>query len=167
MISPRIRLAAVLAILAVALSACLPDRNSYASFQHPGFPDDASPRWPYGQFLAFPVSHPDSLVLGDLIVALRYDTDIPLVSVALEVTYTDGKHERVDTVTLALSDTVGGIASNPRLSPSRQAEATVRRIRHHSGDHPVKVRHVMRLDTVRGISDVGIMLVNTSPIPSR
>lgn len=176
MLSLRWHSFVALALTALLLAACIPDRNDYASFQRPGsdfMPDGAKKAaasgddapWPYGEFLSFTVTHPDSIVDADLVLAMRYDSATPLVSISLEISYPDDGSMKVDTVTFALCDTTSGALTLPRLSPLRQAEATVARIRHSIADPPVRVRHVMRLDTLHGVSDVGVFLLNSSPSP--
>lgn len=116
--------------------------------------------WAYGDTLCLvPVDTSlhdnDSLVRRSLSLGLAHSNDYPYSNLWLEVTYR-GEHSAYrDTLNVALADVYGrwlgsGFGANYQheivLNP--QADIDLSR--------PVMVRHIMRVDTLRGLERIGV-----------
>lgn len=114
--------------------------------------------WTYTDVRQFNVTHRDSVCSGTLVVGLRHNGDYPYTDIQLGVEYSDGDNLRHDTLTVALSDSFGKWIGNG-VGYSFQVTDTVGRIRHHISGRPVRVRHLMRCDTLPGISQIGVFFI--------
>lgn len=100
----------------------------------------------------------DSIVTGELCVALRHSSDYPYSNLWLEVTYHSDRHMMVrDTLDITLADVFGrwlgrGFGASYQqsvlVSPSAVVDIT----------RPVAVRHIMRVDTLRGVDQIGVSI---------
>lgn len=142
-------LATVAAMVMSAVAGC----TSPGDFSH--YTDVPSEGWAYGNALTFETGREDSLSSGDLEVSLRHNIDYPYSNLWLEICYNNNGRQTVDTLNIPLAD-VHGRWYGKGFGASRQAEATVAAgVRPLCGT-PVKVRHIMRVDTLRGIEAVGV-----------
>lgn len=155
----RYRIAAVALIGASLLTACGLDGTNFSQYHTLG-PDG----WRYGDTLAYCVriadtsgygEEPDTVDTGQLRLAIRHDGSYPFSAVTLEVTYPEGKHLRRDTVRLQLADSFGRWTGKG-FGDSYQSDAVVSPRLTLSDSSFVTVRHVVRADTLPGISQVGI-----------
>ena len=97
----------------------------------------------------------DSLVNRPLMLGLAHSNSYPYSNLWLEVTYHgDGYYYR-DTVNVSLADVYGrwlgrgvGATFQHQVLLNRHADIDLSR--------PVEVRHIMRVDTLRGIDRIGI-----------
>lgn len=147
-----IKLTVAMAV-AAAVAACSAPGNDYAAYA-----DIPSGGWVYDKPLTFYPVHPDSLVSGHLVVGVRHDNTYPYRSLWLEVTTIDCGQPRRDTMDITLADRYGswtGIG----IGTSFQATDTIGRSILHASHTPVTVRHIMRADTLRGISQLGIFFL--------
>jgi len=75
----------------------------------------------------------------------------------LEIEYSDAdRNTRRDTINLKLADAYGrwlGIGN----APDYQVTDTISRNLRHANGAPVRVRHIMRVDTLEGIDIVGVI----------
>lgn len=128
------------------------DYSSWTELPASGWAYGASIRlWPLDTTLRYN----DSLVHRPLLLGLTHANDYAYSNVWLEVTYESDRLRYRDTVNIRLSDIYGrwlgsgfgsGYQREVELSPG--ADIDLRR--------PVIVRHIMRLDTLRGIEHIGI-----------
>jgi len=140
-------------VIAVAAAGCSGDVvNSYSAYST--LPDYG---WRYTDAQEFQVEHRDSICSGTLLVALRHRGDYPYMDVQVEVAYSDRGINRRDTLTIALADRYGQWLGKG-VGTSFQITDTVGRLTHVTGS-PVKVRHLMRCDTLTGITQLGIFFV--------
>lgn len=143
------------------LGSCSGVRNDYSEYHRlPGC------GWRYGDTLHFSPVHTDSLCKGFFVVAIRYDGDYPYrdlwleVEVPATVTVADtivGMSIRRDTVRMVLADRYGNYTGSG-IGPTYQMADTLGVVSHRSGS-PVKVRHIMRTDTLAGVNQVGLFFV--------
>lgn len=101
---------------------------------------------------------PDTADIGTLSVAIRHDGYYPYRSISLEVTYPEEGVLRRDTVSMRLADNYGrwvGIG----FGDSYQTEAIVATGLSLKDSSQVTVRHIMRVDTIPGINQVGIFFI--------
>lgn len=118
--------------------------------------------WAYGDTLSLvPVDtsliNNDSLVRRPLSLGLAHSNSYPYSNLWLEVTY-HGEHSAYrDTLNVALADIYGrwlgsGFGANYQheivLNPRADIDIT----------RPVTVRHIMRVDTLRGLERIGVFV---------
>lgn len=119
--------------------------------------------WAYGDTLSLTLVDTslvenDSLVRRPLSLGLMHTNDYPYSNLWIEVTYHgDGMYYR-DTVNVTLADVYGrwlgsGFGANYQhlieLNPRADIDLT----------RPVLVRHIMRVDTLRGLDRVGVSVL--------
>lgn len=141
--------AAVVAMVMSAVAGC----TSPGDFSH--YTEVPPEGWAYGNALDFDTGREDSLSRGDLEVSLRHNIDYPYSNLWLEICYNNNGRQTVDTVNIPLAD-VHGRWYGRGFGASRQAEAVVATDVSPLSGAPVKVRHIMRVDTLRGVEAVGV-----------
>ena len=114
--------------------------------------------WKYGDSLAFTPVHPDSLCRGRIVVGVRHDNDFPYSTLWLETTVEEGDRRLTDTLEIHLADRFGSWRGRG-IGASFQMTDTVGRSFVHRSGTKVMVRHIMRTDTLRGLSQVGIFFI--------
>lgn len=149
----------ILIIPLVLLCACAQGERDYSRWAN--MPPEG---WMYADTVSLlPVdtslTDNDSLVNGALKVALRHSNAYPFSNIWLELTYhSDGRRMMRDTVNIRLADVYGrwlgsgfGAAYQQEVvvSPSATIDLT----------KPVALRHIMRVDTLCGVDQVGIEVV--------
>lgn len=154
---------AVLCLSALPLCSCGKPANDYAAYN-----DFDSDGWIYGQTIWFRPEHPDTLCPGRLAVALRHEGNFPYRNVWVETTVEDAAHPaadrpghgtlRTDTLCIQLTDRYGAWTGSG-ISTSYQVIDTVSRPFLHRSGTLVGVRQIMRTDTLRGISQLGIFFI--------
>lgn len=101
----------------------------------------------------------DSLVNAALKVALRYSNAYLYSNIWLELTYHTDNHRLVrDTLDIRLADVYGRWLGSG-FGASYQREVTVSPAAVVDITRPVALRHIMRVDTLQGIEQVGIEVV--------
>lgn len=141
--------AAVVVMVMSAVAGC----TSPGDFSH--YTDVPPEGWAYGNALDFDTGREDSLSRGDFEVSLRHNIDYPYSNLWLEICYNNNGRQTVDTVNIPLAD-VHGRWYGKGFGASRQAEAVVATDVSPLSGTPVKVRHIMRVDTLRGVESVGV-----------
>lgn len=101
----------------------------------------------------------DSLVNGAIKVALRHGNSYRYSNLWLELTYhTDNRRTVRDTLNIRLADVYGRWLGSG-FGASYQQEVTVKPDGVIDVTRPVAMRHIMRVDTLRGIEQVGIEVI--------
>ena len=100
----------------------------------------------------------DSILDGTLHVALRHSNAYPYSNIWLELTYHgDGPYMLRDTINMPLADLYGrwlgsgfgaGYKRELIVNPDTRIDLT----------RPVTLRHIMRVDTLRGVEQIGILV---------
>lgn len=147
--------ALVIALLSAVVIACSGVTGDSSEFRQ--LPEEG---WKYGDTLRFTDSSNDSLATNRRIkLAIRHDNEYPYSNLWLEASYVDaeGRQHR-DTVEMQLADVYGhwlgmGIGS------SYQQEATVNPSVNLPPKSDVNIRHIMRVDTLCGLQQVGVTIV--------
>ena len=104
--------------------------------------------WAYGDTISFATDIlSDSVTTGHLIVALRHTNSYPFSNIWLEVTHSG-----------TLADIYGrwqgqGFGASYQYADTIPARMEIKR------GNPLTIRHIMRVDTLRDIEHLGIMLV--------
>lgn len=128
---------------------------------------DAAKGWAYTDTLVFTTMDTTRQDLGKYerrphpmttYVAIRHNDSYPYANLWLEATYTDSKGQpRIDTLNLRLADEYGRWKGKG-FGSSYQIEIPLgSRVRADSLS-TVRIRHIMRVDTLRGVDRVGINL---------
>ena len=140
--------------LALCLGACSPKHNDYSEFKTLDLGG-----WAYGDTLTYNVEHQDSIAEGDLLLAIRHTNNYLYQNLWLEVRFTDANRlHYTDTLNIILAD-VYGRWNGKGIGISFQKQVLLKRNLRHAKGSPVKVRHIMRTDTLREIELVGIDFV--------
>lgn len=140
----------VIVLTLLCLGACSPGHNDYSNFTN------LSPQgWAYGDDVVFVPDTVDSVASGALSIELRHNNSYPFSNLWLEICYRDNGRLHRDTVNLTLADIYGrwhgqGFGASYQFSRPFNPDVTMAR-----GDS-VSVRHIMRVDTVEGIEQIGI-----------
>lgn len=145
----------ILTILLMAgmLCSCRPGRNDFSGYEF------ISPEgWAYGDTLEFMPELSDSVVSGMLTLSLRHTNDYLFSNIWLEVTTADSVGARTDTLNIILADEMGrwcgrGIGTDFQITDTIFPSVTVHR------PVEIKVRHIMRLDILEDIEQVGVAFV--------
>lgn len=146
---------AAIAILWVAVASCSDGKRDYSRWT-----DLPACGWAYGDTISLlPVDTTlhdnDSLVRRPLRLGLAHSNSYPYSNLWLEVTYHGGVGSYRDTLNVVLADVYGrwlgsGFGANYQheivLNP--RADIDVTRL--------VTVRHIMRVDTLRGLDRIGV-----------
>ncbi len=140
--------------MVIAMSSCSGSRNESS-----GFCNVDGDGWSYGDVMTFNPCHDDSIAVGDIVVMLRHGNDYLYRNLWLEVTTEDDDVTRTDTVNIEMCDVYGDWYGGGIGARFQLADTVLRHVRHRSGS-PVRVRHIMRVDTLRGIEQVGVAFID-------
>jgi len=152
--APRLTMAAVLSVvISPLLAGCSAPGNDYAAYVN--LPEEG---WKYGDTLLFTPVHPDSLCHGLLVIGIRHENSFPYTSLWLETTVSDNGRDKVDTLEIPLADSYGSWTGRG-IGASFQVADTVAGSFLHASGSQVKIRHIMRTDTLRGVTQAGIFFV--------
>ena len=144
-----------IAALWVAVASCTGGQRDYSRWT-----DLPARGWAYGDTVSLlPVDTAlhdnDSLVRRPLRFGLTHSNDYPYSNLWLEVTYRGEESSYRDTLNVSLADVYGrwlgsGFGANYQheivLNPRADIDLT----------RPVTVRHIMRVDTLRGLDRIGV-----------
>lgn len=112
--------------------------------------------WAYGDSVTFSTSGLDSVGYGKISVALRHNDRFLYQNLWLEVSYNDVNGCRVcDSVNIVLADSHGrwvgkGIGSDYQCEVELPRQAFI------PDSALISVRHIMRVDTLRGVDYIGV-----------
>ena len=126
------------------------------------FVDVSTDGWAFGENFDYP-GDIDSTMTGlpdstRIIVAVRHTNDYEYANLWLALTYRTADSTIVDTVNMKLSDDFGKwYGHGTGLTVMCYDTITLRHPR--SVARPVNLRHIMRVDTLRGIEQVGVIPV--------
>lgn len=149
---------ALVALTASALAGCSDRHSDFSQFK------DIPPEgWAYGDTVCITASGLDSTDVRSLYASVRHSGDYLYRNLWLEVSYTGSDHRlRRDTVELELADIYGRWLGNG-FGPSYQMEVPVSTAAPIADSTQVKVRHIMRVDTLMGVQQVGILIKPSDP----
>lgn len=138
------------------LVSCSAHENDYSAFS-----TIDSDGWAYGHTFVYRPEITDSMADGLLRVAVRHSNDYPYRNLWLEVSYQVVAPDstisfRADTVNIPLADIYGNWLGSGTGTSFQKAD-TVRTDFRLIPGAPVRVRHIMRADRLRGLEQVGII----------
>ncbi|MCM1449746.1 MAG: gliding motility lipoprotein GldH [Clostridiales bacterium] len=138
-------------LLAIAMLSC--DYKGEFS----GYAEIADDGWPYGERLAYTIDlGSDSVAMADVELTLTHDNSYEYSNLWIEVSYDTPSGELVDTVNVPMCDVYGNWYGKGlpgyyqlvyKLTPHQVQLVDSGRI---------VVRHIMRVDTLGGITQVGV-----------
>lgn len=116
--------------------------------------------WAYTDTLTFLPDIPDTTASGRLVLSIRHDNEYPYSNLWIEVTtMRPDSSEKADTVNFLLANQYGrwygqGFGASYQISDTLPAVMTL------TDSLSIKVRHIMRIDTVRNIEQLGVSFVS-------
>lgn len=146
----RIVLHTIALVLVVAVSCG-------RSGEYTGYYEIEPSGWPYGDVLEYTVSLGDSAALRPMLLTLTHDNSYNYSNLWLEVRYTErGGGAHVDTVNVEMCDVYGNWYGNGLPGHYQLVDTLSVRPVALADSSVVSVRHIMRVDTLTGISQIGI-----------
>lgn len=139
--------------IGILLSACSDTHPDFSRFT-------ALPRrgWAYGDTIAITPEQLDSVNPKQLMVAVTHSEDYPYRNLWLELRYDDASgRQHVDSVNIEMADIYGRWLGNG-IGAMYQREVPVASNVNPKAGSSVRIRHVMRVDTLRGLQHIGITL---------
>lgn len=152
----RNRLFIVLSALTL-LTACSYNRNDYSCFTD----IDPAEGWSYGETLVYMPEPADSIAEGTLLFYVRHTNNYPYSNLWIELESQQPLHDghvatRLDTFCIQLADIYGNWHGKGR-GTSYQFTDTLSARMLLPADAPLRLRHVMRPEHVKGIEKVGLI----------
>lgn len=138
----------------LCLGACVPGHNDYSQFKN--IPTEG---WSYNDTLTFIPEPNDSTATGILTIALRHNNDYIYNNLWVEVSYFNDSVTVADTLNIELAD-IYGRWHGKGIGARFQIEDTISSSFNAIRGNRVKVRHIMRTDTLNGIEQVGIIFLS-------
>ena len=130
-----------------------------------GFKAIAAKGWAYGESFEFTPEYADSVGYTGVAVAVRHNNDYPYSNIWLELTSpqpgTDAM--RIDTIDLEMADVYGhwygrGAAMSYIIIDTLPGQY------YYDRERPMSLRHIMRVDTVPDLTQVGVLFFNPTSI---
>lgn len=148
------RLCGVFTIIAVVTIA------SCSQGEHSGYASVAPDGWIYGDSLTLLHGNPDTtdVVRADIAVALRHCNSYEYSNIWLSITYANPDSIVTDTFAITLADDFGNWLGQGMGVSYQQIDTVLRDVAIDLGK-PVKINHIMRTDTLRGIEQAGVMII--------
>ena len=145
----------VLPVMCLLCTSCS-GLNDYSAFSNID-----SDGWKYGQSFLYRPSVTDSVADGTLRVAVVHTNDYPYRNLWLEVAYQVEAPDstvtfRADTVNMQLADAYGNWLGTGQGNTYQKADTVCTDFHLISGS-PVRLRHIMRAESVEGLDKVGII----------
>ncbi len=154
--APWARLCGV--FMSVSAMLCCP---SCLQDEHSGYASVPSGTWLYGDTLTLLHPQADStlIVPVEIAVALRHANNYEYSNIWLSLTYTGPDSLMTDTIDITLADDFGNWLGQG-MGVSYQKIDTVLTGVSIDLSRPVKINHIMRTDTLRGIEQVGVVIID-------
>ena len=138
--------------MTIIATACLSGRYPYTAFTSV---DDSG--WVYGDTLSFPVAASATPITGELMLDITHDNTFAYSNLWIEMTYTDSLTSWRDTVNIRLA-TPDGHWLGHGLEGYYQLETPVKSPVILTDSSVICLRHIMRVDTLTGLSRIGLTL---------
>jgi gliding motility-associated lipoprotein GldH len=146
-------LACKLAIATTILSATLCACSDLGS-EHTEWRDIDLPGWRYGHTLTFNADS-DSVAIDKVVLSVRHTDDYEYANLWVELSYASGDTTVADTFDVTLADKFGKWLGTGTGLSYQQNDTLVPRHRVNLGS-PLHLRHVMRVDTLQNIDQIGL-----------
>lgn len=143
----------IVLILTAILAGCRLRHNDYSDFR-----TFDGAQWAYTDTVEFTPEFDDSIVEAPLTLCVRHSNAYPYSNLWLELEYPTGDSIcRTDTIQLVLADEFGRWYGKGSGVSYQFTDTISRRFRAFS-HKPLKLRNIMRRDTLPGIEQVGIFI---------
>lgn len=150
---------AISSVIAAALSIML-YTSGCSDTRFSRFADIPEEGWAYGDNVTIMINDPEYKP-GQMSVAIRHNDSFLYRNLWLEVSYTDRNGIcHADSVNIELADIYGRWLGHG-LGSSYQLAAPIPDLVNPSDSTVVNIRHVMRVDTIRGIEQIGISITDS------
>lgn len=127
------------------------------SGEYTGYHEFTPSGWPYGENCDYVVRIGDQAASRPLLVTLTHDNSYNYSNLWLEVSYTDAhKVKHVDTVNVGMCDVYGNWYGSGLPGHYQLTDTLSRGCISLTDSSLVSIRHIMRVDTLTGISQIGI-----------
>lgn len=130
------------------LSSCKAKDNEFSEFR-----DIPAKGWAYGTPVLLAPEQNDSVASGPLFLTLRHNNSFPFSNIYVEI---EGKN-LLDTINIPLADIYGNWYGKGK-GDLKEVTVLVRRNYTHTSGDTILVRHILRVDTLDGVSSVGLQL---------
>ncbi|MBQ9074057.1 MAG: gliding motility lipoprotein GldH [Muribaculaceae bacterium] len=142
----------VITIIILCLGACVPGHNDYSDFKNVSVDG-----WAYNDTICFVPEIGDSVATGVLSIALRHNNNYIYSNIWLEASFNinDSVIKR-DTINIELAD-IYGRWHGKGIGTSFQLELPINAPHIIEPHQPIIIRHIMRVDTLQGIEQIGII----------
>lgn len=143
-----------LAVTGSFWASCVTSPNDYSAYV-----DMPKSGWEYVDTIKFIPQSSDSVYVASMSVGVRHNNNYPYSNLWMEVTHRT--HDAVirDTVELTLAN-VYGRWEGSGFGPLYQLSDTVVKSRRFVKGDTVMVRHIMRVDTLPDVEQIGITIVS-------
>ena len=142
---------AIISILSLCLGACVPGHNDYSEFAN--LPAKG---WAYSHPVTFIPTVADSICHGTMVLTIRHGNAYPYRNLWLEFSHIGADSlMRHDTLNVELADIYGrwhgsGLGTSFQYSDTISTDFVLYR------DAGLKVRHIMRTDTLPSVEQIGL-----------
>ncbi|TFU93774.1 gliding motility lipoprotein GldH [Barnesiella sp. WM24] len=153
----NIKFKILISLISLCLGACVPGQNDFCEFRQ--LPEDG---WPYGDTLRFSPVFADSTSTAIPVIAIRHNNAYAYSNLWLELSRMspDSSVMILDTINVRLADIYGRWQGHGFGASYQHADTLFTATPVRSGES-VAVRHIMRVDTLRDIEQLGILFVST------
>lgn len=139
--------------LIISCAACTSHSSCYSEFA-----DIESGEWPYGRTLTFAIDTLSQPTADKkLYVSLRHDNSYEFSNAWLEIKYPTADSTATDTLNIQLADIYGRWAGKGVGVSYQLQTPPLERFEYRPGAE-IKIHHIMRADTLRGIQQIGITI---------
>lgn len=148
------RIASVFAatVLILAAGGChRPGQNGHSEWQTIGMDG-----WAYGDKLIFNADGRDTMHVPQVVIGVRHTDAYPFANLWLEMSYASGDTTVADTVNIPLSDDFG-VWYGTGSGVSFQLTHTVSPRRRVNPGSAIRLRHIMRVDTLEQLEQLGVV----------
>lgn len=114
--------------------------------------------WNYGDSIFFDVAAPDSVFRGDIAVVVRNSSAYDYSNVWLEMSYPPSDSIKPDTINFRLADVSGEWLGKGLGLSFQRVDTVVRDVRLNMPAR-LALRHIMRVDRLENIEQLGIILI--------
>lgn len=133
------------------MGGCTPKHNAYSDYAN-----ISRQGWAYGDTLTFVPQLDDSIANGTLLIALRHSNNYVYRNIWLEIIRDNNGMVECDTLNVELADVYGrwygsGFGARYQITDTIDGSVVI------SDGLPIRLRHIMRTDTLTGIEQVGLL----------
>ncbi|MDE5594718.1 MAG: gliding motility lipoprotein GldH [Muribaculaceae bacterium] len=114
--------------------------------------------WAYGDTVHFNIESPDSVIRGDIAVVVRHTAAYPYSNIWLEINYPQQDKTVSDSVNIVLADDFGNWLGRGAGLSFQRVDTVLRDVTL-STPTDVTLRHIMRVDRLSDIEQLGVVFI--------